>query len=444
MRRALPCLGLVGSLLVAPVVRAEADPAAPASPHSATRNDEEMSLSVGENRTITAVDVKSFSEGSPGVAEVKVTPNGQQFVVVGQRPGSTTLLLIKRDGREVLWKINVFAQPIHVVESELGELLGDTPGIRVRRVGSRFFVEGGVTSEPELARIEHIAKLYNGQVESLVVLGGVAADRKINIRIDLFFVQYSKFGTMQAGIQYPKTVGGAASSQGSFAYDLLRHATSSAQAAVISQPLPGLDMAAQNGWAKVLKHATVITANGSEAEFANGGAQWYPANSGLTSTLREINFGTNMKILPRYDPKTREMQVQVGADTADLVPPITGGTQLPGQNTSKLATSVSMKLGQSIVVSGIRSSSRRDTRQGIPYLSQIPVIGWLFGSVGRSAEDVEGAVFIVPSVIDSVERRAAELVDGALREFDQFKGNMDSVAPFETGTMPVPAGGGGK
>jgi pilus assembly protein CpaC len=395
---------------------------------------EELSLSVGENRTIPAVDVKSFSPGEGGIADVKVTPNGQQFVVIALKPGSTTLLLIMKDGREVLWKINVFARPINVVETELQQLLGDTTGIRVRRVGSRFFIEGGVTTEPELARIEHIAKLYEGQVESLVVLGGVAADRKINIRIDLYFVQYSKTKNQQAGISWPGTIGGASFSKVNLVYDLLQTATKSAQAALVNQPLPGLDIAALNGWAKVLKHSTVITANGAEAEFANGGAQWFSASNGLTASLREINFGTTVKVLPRFDPQSREMQVQVVADVADLVPPLTAATNLPGQQTSKLVTNVAMKLGQSIVLSGIQTDLKRFQSRGIPGLSQVPVLGPLFGTRNRQEEQIEGAVFVVPSVVDSVSRKAADLVDGALREFKQFDGNLDKVQPFETST----------
>jgi pilus assembly protein CpaC len=405
----------------------------------AVTRSEEMSLSVGENRTIPAGEVKSYSEGVPGVAEVKVTPNGSQFVVVGMKPGTTTLLLILKDGREVLWKINVFAQPINVVESELEQLLGDTTGIRVRRVGSRFFIEGGVTTEPELARIEHIARLYAGQVESLVVLGGVAADRKINIRIDLYFVQYTKNRSNQVGVSWPAAIGGASFSQASFIYDLLAMSTRSATASLVNQPLPGLDIAARNGWAKVLKHSTVITSNGSEAEFSNGGAQWFTAANGLTASLREINFGTNMKILPRFDPKTREMQVQVTADVADLVPSLTPATDLPGQTTSKLTTNVAIKLGQSIVLSGIQTEFKRYQTAGIPGLSQIPILGALFGSVSAQNEQVEGAVFVVPSVVESIPRRASELVDGALREFHDFSGNMQKVTPFGTSPALTPA-----
>ncbi|MEY4575842.1 MAG: hypothetical protein RL701_545 [Pseudomonadota bacterium] len=391
---------------------------------------EEMTLAVGENRTLPATDVKNFSEGLPGIAEVKVTPNGSQFVIVGLKPGTTTLLLIKKDGREVVWKINVFPQPVHVVESELGQLLGDTPGIRVRRVGSRFFIEGGVTTEAELQRIEHVAELYKGQVESLVELGGVAADRKINLRVELFFVQYEKSHNLQFGVSWPAVIGGATLGFASFAYDFLAKTTLIAQASLSDQPLPGLDLAARNGWAKVLKHATLITANGVEAEYQNGGAQWFPAANGITSTLREITFGTTLKILPRFDPKSGEMLVKVGAENADLTPPLTNGTNLPGQNTSKLSTSVAMKLGQSLILSGIRTTGVRHTTAGLPWLSEIPILGILFSSQGTQEQDVEGAIIVVPTVIDNVPRRAAELVEHNLRDFNEFDGDIDQFSPL--------------
>jgi pilus assembly protein CpaC len=396
---------------------------------------EELTLAVGENRTIPATDVKNFSEGAPGVVEVKVTPGGGQFVVVGQKPGTTTLLLLKRDGQEITWRIHVFAQPLKLVAAELTDLLGDTPGIRVRRVGSRFFIEGGVTGEPELQRIEHVASLYPGQVESLVVLGGVAADRKINLRVDLYFVQYERNSNQQVGISWPAVIGGAAFSVANVAFDVLTRSVSSATTALVNQPLPGLDLAARNGWVKVVKHATLITANGSEAEFTNGGAQWFPAVNGLTSTLREINFGTTLKILPRYDVETSEIQVHVGADVSDLTPPITNGTTLPGQSTSKLSTSVALRLGQSLVLSGIRSSNTRHSTGGLPWLSQIPILGGLFGSSSDQNDELEGAVFIVPSVVESASQRATELVARALRDYGEYSGARDQLSPLSAAPL---------
>ncbi len=398
----------------------------------------ELNLAVGESQTIPAANVESYSDSGRDVARVRLTPDGGRFVIVGEKPGTTTLLLIMKDKTQLKYSINVFARDMARVEAELMQLLEGTPGIRVRRVGARLFIEGGVSSEAEFKRIGQIAALFPGQVESLVVQGGVAAARQINIRVDFFFVQYDRSGSYQFGVSWPGRIGGAGVLQGSANYDLLAGAVTSAQASVVDQPLPGLDMAARNGWAKVLKHSTVITSNGSEATFSSGGEQNYVVSTGLTAALTPIRFGTDVTVLPRYDPTLGELDVKVGAEVMDLTPPVAAGTELPGRNVSKLSTLVSLKLGQSIVLSGIRTRAQRHTTGGLPLLSEIPVLGVLFGSAGDAKEEVEGAIFIVPSVIESIPKGAQEIIDEALVQFDDFSGDMDDVNAWEKNPARAP------
>jgi pilus assembly protein CpaC len=423
--------GLFGVWL-APAVAVAAPPHKPAedSPSLAIDQTQEMTLAIGENKTIQSGDVKSYSEGAPGIADVKVTPDGAQFIVVGQKPGATTLLLIKKDGSQVTWNINVFARPVAAVATEIGQLLDGTTGVRVRRVGSRFFIEGGVSSEPELRRIEHIASLYPGQVESLVVVGGAAADRRINIRIDFFFVQYDREKSYAFGMDWPATLGGGTIVQSTFSFDFLARAATDAHASIVNQPLPALDIASHNGWAKVLKQATVITSNGSEANFSSGGEQNYQISSGLTTSIQRIAFGTDVTVLPRFDPDRRELEVKVKAEVTDLTPPA-AATTLPGRDISNLGTDVALKLGQSLVVSGIRTRSRRHDTSGIPLLSEIPILGALFGSTSDTKSDIEGAIFIVPSVIESAPENATELIEGAAAQYDRFDGDMRGVSSFD-------------
>src|SRR5688500_17210926 len=163
-------LALALALAVAPAGAQEAD-----SRKLLSERTEELNLSVGENQTIPATQVQSYSEGTRGVADVRLTPDGSQFVIVGSKPGSTTLLLIHKDGSQTHYVINVFQRGMALVERELVQLLEGTTGVRMRRVGARFFIEGGVSTEPELRRIAQIAALYPGQVEWLGVLGAAAA-----------------------------------------------------------------------------------------------------------------------------------------------------------------------------------------------------------------------------------------------------------------------------
>src|SRR3954465_9533412 len=73
------------------------------TPRGVETPTEELNLAVGENRTISAVDVRNYSEGVKGIVDVKLTTDRSQFVIVGQKAGNTTLLLIKSDGTQVTW-----------------------------------------------------------------------------------------------------------------------------------------------------------------------------------------------------------------------------------------------------------------------------------------------------------------------------------------------------
>lgn len=403
---------------------------------------EELNLAVGENKTISAADVNNYSEGMKGVADVKLTTDGKRFVIVGRAPGSTTLLLINKDGSQTKWVLNVFARSPDAVEREVKQLLEGTSGVRVRRVGARFFIEGGVTADADVKRIERIATLYPGQVESLVVVGAAPVESKLNIRIDFYFVQYERNSSYAFGVNWPGRIGGEVI-QSELSYDLLSSTVTTAQASVVNQPLPGLDIAARNGWAKVLKQSTVITTNGTEATFESGGEQNYAISEGLTANIRPITYGTNVTVLPRFDADTEELEVKIMADVSDLIPPVTS-TNLPGRNTSKLSTLVSMKLGESLVLSGIRSQSQRRSIGGLPLLSEIPILGLFFGSESQTREDVEGAVFIIPSVVESLPRDSLRLVNAAASQYEEYSGDIEAINAYNKRPPMSGKGGGGK
>src|SRR5205085_4910725 len=111
---------------------------------------EDISLAVGETRTLSAVGVKEYSEGVKGIVDVVPTPDGRTFVITGKKPGSTTLLLIKTDGAQTTFDITVANRNPVQVERELAQLLDRFPGVKPRRVGSRIILEGAVPTKTDL------------------------------------------------------------------------------------------------------------------------------------------------------------------------------------------------------------------------------------------------------------------------------------------------------
>jgi pilus assembly protein CpaC len=69
------------------------------------------------------------------------------------------------------------------------------------------------------------------------------------------------------------------------------------------------------------------------------------------------------------------------------------------------------------------------------------VLGLLFGSHTESTDDTDGAIFIVPSIVESVPRSATEMIDAALEQYREYHGDLASVHVYDprpAQTVPPP------
>lgn len=334
----------------------------------------EITVEVGQQTSISASGVRNFSEGQRGIADIRLTDDQTRFVVVGQRPGETSLLLIMQDGSQVTYSITV--------------------------PGGEQAVRDGTVNERE------------------------------NIRLDFYFVQLSDSYSHAIGIGWPGSIGGTANFSLDFTNGGAGATTTTTSLALVAQSvLPRLDIAQSNGWARIYRQAAVVTANGTEATFQNGGEVNIPVQGALTAEIQEIEFGTMVKILPRYDPETGRIEVQIEAEVSDLSDD--RGTGIPGRVTSEVETVVNLELGQSIVLAGLIGRSENRTRAGLPGLSQIPILGALFGTHSRSYEENEALLFIVPSVVDAVPLQQRNRIQEAMRLYDDYRGGVDEVEVLE-------------
>ncbi len=321
---------------------------------------ERIELNVGDQETVSAANVQSYSVGVENVADVRLTADGRTFVIVGQHAGETSLLLIYADGHQVRYVIVVR---------------------------------------------EHTTVARTGEV--------VARD---NIRLDLYFVQLSQTYDHNIGIAWPGTIGGNASV--SLTFDLTTSSFQQATASLLQQALPRLDLAQSAGWARLIRQGMLVTANGEEASINTGGEINFLVTTGFAAEIRRIEFGTVIRMQPHYDPDTRRIEITIGADVSELT--AAGSAGVPGRLRTQLQTIVNMELGQSIVLGGLVSRSATETQGGLPGLSQIPILGVLFGTNVRREEHVENFLFVVPTVVQSVPRSQADRITEALHVYENF------------------------
>ena len=325
-------------------------------------------LRVGEQKSLPARGVRSYSEGAPGFADIRVTRDQSRFVIVGKQEGTTSLLLIRDDGGQFQYTIRVIA-----ADADKG-------------FGSRE-----------------------------------------NIRLDLYFVSIQDRYGHQIGLNWPGNIGSTLTpSEAAIAITGgSGQATQSAFQILPQTFLPSFDLAQAKGWAKMYRQATLVTANGTEAVFTSGGEFNVQVQNNLTVNVQAIEFGTKVTVLPKYDSTTGRIQLEIVADVSDLDAE-KGVHGIPGRITSHVETLVNLELGQSVSLAGIRARTERRKKKGIPGLALIPFIGALFGTHSRETEDNESYMLVVPSVVEPISLSQRDRVEEALRVYESFHGGVDA------------------
>lgn len=334
--------------------------------------DEQLELTVGEQTRIPAVDVRSYSEGVQGIVDIRLTPRGDSFVLVALNPGLTTLLLIFRDGRQKQYRV---------------------------RVRSLYETPEGVQPED-------------------------------NVRLDFYFVQLSRSYTHQLGVGWPNSVGGAGIASANLEFNLKSGGLTSATAVISEQPLPQLDLLQATGWAKIAKQGALITVNGQNATYRSGGELNVQVASNLVAGLQQVEFGSEIGVQPNYDAKTGRIELAIRANFSELDDD--RGTGVPGRVLSEVTTRVNLEKGQAIMLAGLSSEVKRRSKAGLPGLSQIPVVGALFGSWGRQREEVQNVIFIVPTVLTTLPTKVRAQIEATYKEYRNYSGEFEEVRVLST------------
>ncbi|HVU19806.1 MAG TPA: type II secretion system secretin GspD [Nitrolancea sp.] len=141
----------------------------------------------------------------------------------------------------------------------------------------------------------------------------------------------------------------------------------------------------------------------------------------VAESIQYLPTGVILTVTPRVNDSGLVL-LDISQEVSDVKPGTSSATQTtPTIEDRKFTSSIAVHDGQTIALGGLIRDNNSHGRDGIPYLSQIPYIGALFGSTDNIDNRTELLVLLTPRVIRNAQD--AKSITDELRE------KIGTVAP---------------
>jgi len=168
----------------------------------------------------------------------------------------------------------------------------------------------------------------------------------------------------------------------------------------------GLDMRLSAGellgLSKVIAAPKITTLDKREAKISQGESIPFQTTSlqGTQTTFVDANLELNVtpQITSR-DPKEDGKRILLRVRATRNAVGARSNPAGPSIDRREATTQVIVRDGETMVIGGVFVDTQNNNVQGVPYLSRIPVVGWLFKNKSESVAKQELLIFLTPSII---------------------------------------------
>jgi type IV pilus assembly protein PilQ len=163
--------------------------------------------------------------------------------------------------------------------------------------------------------------------------------------------------------------------------------------------------------AKIISSPKVITKNNVKAEINQDENSYYLVqiieNNRTTNTYTPQTAKLNLSVTPQVTNEgSISLEVSVQKDSLGA---LIGINQPRAETKRTVKTQVLVDNGSTVVVGGIYTYSNSESHSGIPFLKDIPLVGWLFRTqYNPDTEKKELIIFLTPRIINQEEAGLVE------------------------------------
>jgi pilus assembly protein CpaC len=151
------------------------------------------------------------------------------------------------------------------------------------------------------------------------------------------------------------------------------------------------------GLARVLAQPTIVAMSGQTAVFQVGGEIPIRISTGLVADIEFKPFGTLVNFVPRVSEEgSILLTVTPEVSEPDFNNTVEG---IPTFRTRRASTSTRLESGQTVVIGGLLQTAIREEVSGVPYLKDLPFLGYAFRSTRYEKGITELLVVAKPTLM---------------------------------------------
>ncbi|NDJ59229.1 hypothetical protein GWD52_20025 [Enterobacteriaceae bacterium 4M9] len=340
--------------------------------------------------------------GSPEVADFRVIDENNIYIF-GKLSGQTNIIINGKQGerRTIPIAVNDFRGQATTINTLL--INEGFKEVKAIDTGNSLTISGTVSTSED---IEYIKDLVQENFSDEQVKYSLVTQKNQQIKIRVTVAEVSKDVTETLGIDWGQASlssnGGDLTISGGLYSSMVKGMSFNSLGVAINA-------LAKNNLANVLTTPSLTVTNGKTASFHGGGQIPIFQRSENGSTVEWKDYGVKLNFAPAINTDA-SISMDVTVESSQI-----GGyykyenTELPTINTRNVATSVRMRDGESFVLGGLIDSNQTQYVNKVPGLTDIPMLGALFKSVGFTSGRSELVIFATVEYVKPVEKNAINM-----------------------------------
>ncbi|MBU0734288.1 MAG: type IV pilus secretin PilQ, partial [Proteobacteria bacterium] len=166
-----------------------------------------------------------------------------------------------------------------------------------------------------------------------------------------------------------------------------------------------LALAESDGKAHIISAPKVLTVNGGEAIISRGEVAYKEIATLTEREVREMKAALSLSVKPTISADNSHVTMRVKVTDDSLIEnPQSPDNPFPGKREKTIETTLMVRTGETIVIGGIYHKTESVTDSGVPWLKDIPILGWLFKVEEKTLKKFELLIFLTPTVVDTTKR----------------------------------------